>query len=86
MSTIGPLLAMAADPGIKPWDEIVQSSTQTKTGLMTLAELKAKQQAEQAVFEQHQERSRGGAATLWRRLARCSARSSSPRPRRALAP
>ena len=43
MSTIGSLLALAADPGIKPWDEIVQSNTQTQTGLLNLADLKRRE-------------------------------------------
>ena len=30
MSTIGSLLALAADPGIKPWDEIVKAPHRQK--------------------------------------------------------
>ena len=58
MSTIGSLLALAADPGIKPWDEIVQSNTQTQTGLRTLADLKRQQEAQQLArqyYQQHPE-------------------------------
>jgi hypothetical protein len=51
MSTLASLAGLLGQmPQIRPWDEAQRSVTQAETGLITLADLKAKHQAEQEYF------------------------------------
>ena len=47
MSTLAGLAGMLGDTQPRPWDQAQRSVTEAQTGLMTLADLKAKQRAEQ---------------------------------------